>query len=382
MSGVLDGVRVVEFSQLIAPSLCGLTLADMGADVVKVESTFGDYTRKWALEGQESGFFHMLNRGKRGVSLDFQTPEGKAAARRLAVSADVVVENLGDAGRVLGFDHADLAAEHPGLVWCSITGYGRGRPERAIDQTLQASMGMIALTGEPDGPPLRVPLPAVDLVTGMYASQSILAALLGRERTGQGALLDCALLDAAAALVSAAGVLWMTGYTTPRRTGSESDLFVPSAVFETSDGRHIQVVAIGNAHWTAISRALGHPEWANDKRFATTAARLTHRGEVHDNLARVLRIGTARHWAEVIRAAGGFCEPIREIEEVWSDPGLAARGLVGRLVDGNPGTAAMSVPVLTLVPSRPPGPYSPGPSLGQHNAEVLGDPAADVSASD
>jgi crotonobetainyl-CoA:carnitine CoA-transferase CaiB-like acyl-CoA transferase len=365
VGGVLDGIRVVEFSQLIAASLCGLTLADLGADVVKVEGPHGDHTRRWAREGAESGFFHMLNRGKRGVSLDFRTDAGRAAARRLAASADVVVENLGDAGRVLGFDHADLAAEHPGLVWCSITGYGRGHPERAIDQTLQASMGMIALTGEADGPPLRLPLPAVDLVTGMYAGQSVLAALLGRERTGRGALLDCAMLDAAATLTGAAGVLWLTGYTTPRRTGSQSDLFVPSAVFPTADGRHVQVVAIADAHWAALARALGHPEWADDPRYATAAARLAHREPVHRDLAAVLATGTAAHWAGVIRGAGGFCEPIREIEEVWSDPALAGRGLLRDL------GGSMSVPALTLVPDRPAGPAAPGPALGQHNDELL-----------
>jgi crotonobetainyl-CoA:carnitine CoA-transferase CaiB-like acyl-CoA transferase len=214
-ASVLDGIRVVEFSQLIAAPYCGLTLADLGADVIKVESVHGDHTRKWTLEGQESGFFHMFNRCKRGVALDFRTPTGRATARRLVASADVVIENLGDPSRVLGFDYAEAAVDNPGLVWCSITGFGRGRSERAIDQTLQASMGMIALTGEPDGPPLRVPLPVVDLVTGMYATQSILAALLGRERSGQGALLDCAMLDAAATLTSAAGVLWMTGYIPP-----------------------------------------------------------------------------------------------------------------------------------------------------------------------
>jgi len=232
-------------------------------------------------------------------------------------------------------------------------------------------MGMIALTGEPDGPPLRVPLPAVDLVTGMYAAQSVLAALLRRGRTGRGALLDCAMLDAAASLTSAAGVLWMTGYTTPRRTGSQSDLFVPSAVFETADGDHVQVVAIGDGHWAALSRALGHPEWAEDERFATAAARLEHRNEVHSGLAAVLRTGSAGYWAETIRDAGGFCEPIREIEEVWSDPELARRALIRDLA--GPAGDPMSVPVLTLVPERPTGTYPAGPALGQHNGEVLGD---------
>jgi crotonobetainyl-CoA:carnitine CoA-transferase CaiB-like acyl-CoA transferase len=218
---------------------------------------------------------------------------------------------------------------------------------------------------------LRVPLPAVDLLTGMYASQSILAALLGRERSGQGALLDCAMLDASATLSSTAGVLWMTGYNTPRRSGSESDLFVPSAVFETSDGRYIQVVAIGNGHWAAICRALGLSDWLDDPRFADGQARLTQREVIHSRLAEVLRTGPCEHWARVIPAEGGFCQPIREIEEVWSDPALAERGLVGELVGDAVGT--MSVPLASLVRGRPDGPFVPGPLLGEHTAEVLAD---------
>ncbi|HEY9413343.1 MAG TPA: CoA transferase [Pseudonocardia sp.] len=370
ISQVLEGVRVVEFSQLIAAPYCGLTLLDLGADVIKVESPHGDYTRTWTREGQESGFFHTFNRGKRGVVLDYRTEQGRADARRLVASADVVVENLGNPDRTLGFGPDEAMADDPRLVWCTITGFGRGRGGRAIDQTFQASMGMIALTGERDGPPLRVPMPIVDLVTAMYASQSVLAALLDREHTGRGALLDCALIDAAATCTSTPGALAMTGYNLPRRTGSESDVFVPSAIFEAADHRHVQIVAIGDGHWRSLCRGLGIPEWAQDQRFADATSRLAHREIIHGRITEIVRTDTSANWAQAIGAAGGFCEPIREIEEAWADPALADRGLIAQLVGDAVGS--MSVPLAALVPDRNSGPFRCGPTLGQHNDEVFG----------
>lgn len=373
ISQVLAGIRVVEFSQLVAAPYCGLTLVDLGADVIKVESPHGDYTRTWSREGEESGFFHTFNRGKRGVVVDYRTEHGRAAARRLVASADVVVENLGSPERTLGFGPDEAMAEDPRLVWCTITGFGRGRGGRAIDQTFQASMGMIALTGDRDGPPLRVPMPIVDIVTALYASQSVLAALLNRERTGRGALLDCALVDAAATCTSTPGALAMTGYNLPRRTGSESDLYVPSAIFETLDRRHVQIVAIGDGHWRGLCKGLGIPEWAEDKRFADAPSRLTHRDLIHHRIAEIVRTDTSANWARAISVAAGFCEPIREIEEAWTDPALAERGLVAQLIGDAVGN--MSVPLATLVPDRNGGPYTCGPTLGEHNDEIFDEPS-------
>lgn len=363
---VLDGLRVIEFSQLIAPSLCGLGLGDLGADVVKVENPHGDYARRWAHEGQLGGVFETLNRGKRGVVVDLGTPAGRARARALVDSADVVVENLGAASTALGFGYDDVVADAPGLIWCSITGFGHGSDRRAIDQTLQASMGMNALTGQPDGPPLRVPLPVVDIVTGMYATQSILAALLRRGSTGRGAFLDCAMVDAAATLTCTPAALWLTGYTTPRRNGSESDLFVPSAVYETGDGRHVQIVAIGDGHWRAVCRGVGREEWIEDPRFATAQARLAHRREVNDALAEVLLTGTAERWAAAVRDHGGFCEPLRDIADVWADPSVAERGLVTD-------ASGTSLPVASLVPWRDGARvHRAAPRLGEHDEQVFG----------
>ena len=199
---LLDGLRVVEFSRLIAAPFCGLTLADLGADVVKVESPAGDDTRTFPPIGPEgdSAYFRALNRGKRGVVLDLDQPGDRRTARRLAESADAVVENLG--AERLGFGYEDVSAANERLVWLSVTGLGTGRGGRALDPSLQASMGLMALTGEATGPPLRVPVPVVDIMTGMYGAQSVLTALWRAERTGAGAFLDCALLDSAATLMS------------------------------------------------------------------------------------------------------------------------------------------------------------------------------------
>ena len=368
---LLDGVNVVEVSQLIAAPLCGLTLADLGASVTKVESPHGDYTRTWAKPGAESAIFHMLNRGKRSVVLDPRLPGHRVHAREMVMQADVVIENLGDAmAHTYGVDYADISDVRPKLIWCSISGLGRGRGGRAIDMTLQASMGMSALTGEHGRPPLRGAMPFVDIATGMYAAQSVLAAILELERGGDGTFLDCAMIDAAATLTAAPAALALSGYSMPRRMGSESDLFVPSRVFETADGEYVHVVAISPSHWRAICRAIGHDDWLTDQRFATNQARLEHRDFIHSAIAEAIRGRTASDWCELIPKEGGFCARVREIEEAWADPLVRGRG---RLVD-IPGLE-FPVPVPSLVHTELAAVR--GPLLGEHNAALV-EPAAEV----
>src|SRR5581483_8230763 len=217
----LRGLRVVEVSQLIAAPLCGLTLSDLGADVVKVESPHGDYTRAWAREGQDSGIFRMLNRGKRSVVADHRTEQGRGLVRALIESADVVVENHGDLmQRMFGIDYTEAACSRPALIWCSVSGMGRGVHRKAIDMTLQASTGITALTGETGGPPLRGAMPVVDLMTGMYAVQAVLVAVMAGRDGGAGRFIDCAMIDAAATLTASPGALSLSGFSRPRRMGS------------------------------------------------------------------------------------------------------------------------------------------------------------------
>jgi len=280
--------------------------------------------------------------------------------RRLAESADVVIDNVGRAR--LGFGHEEMPER---LVWCAITGHGAGRGGRALDPSLQATMGLMEVTGEPDGPPLRVPVPLIDFMTGMYAAQSVLAALWCAERTGEGALLDCALVDSAATLTSTLALFALSGDFDPGRIGSESYLRVPSAVFAAADGAHVQVVALHDRHWQGICTALGHAEWIDDPRFATNDARLANRDQVHAGIAEVVATAPADEWVDRINAAGGMCERVRTVAGAWRDPLLAERRLVGD-VEGAP--FDFPLPVVSL--ARPEA-LLPAPSLGQHTDEVL-----------
>jgi crotonobetainyl-CoA:carnitine CoA-transferase CaiB-like acyl-CoA transferase len=368
---LLEGLRVVEFSSLIAAPLCGLTLSDLGAEVVKVESPGGDDARSFPplLSDGSSAFFHALNRGKRGVVLDLSGAPDREMARRLVDGADLVIENLGAAGARLGFGYDDVSGQNGRLVWCSVTGLGAHRGGRAVDPSLQASMGLMALTGEPDGPPLRVPVPLIDLMTGMYAVQSALTALWRAERSGRGAFLDCALVDSAATLTSLTALLALCGVDNPRRLGSESYLVVPSAVFRTSDGEYLQVVAVNERHWEALCTALGHPEWLEDDRCADNAARVANRQLVNERIQEVIATSTAQDWVKRISRTGGLCERVREIEEAWANPLLAERGLVGR-PEGE-GYGGISLPLVSLARTADPHALALGPALGEHTDAVL-----------
>ena len=368
-SELLAGIRVLELSQFVAAPLCGLSLSEMGADVIKVEPLQGEPTRTfpplWA--NGESGFFHMLNRGKRSLALDLSAPAARMLIFRLIDTVDVLIESLGVAARWLSAEEAMGRNER--LVWCSVTGLGAAARERAMDPTLQARMGLMALTGHRDGPPLRVPAPVVDLMTGSHATQEILGALFSRERGGRGSFLDCALLDAAATVSAPVGVMALAGET-PRRFGSESEYYVPSAVFAAGDGRYVSVVALTHRHWLALCAALGREEWSKDPRLQSNHSRLLHRELLHGMIQEELLTRPAEHWASCIPAAGGFCEIVREIEDAWGDPRLAARGLIGRLEDRNHSAV---VPVLPFGGPRPHAglrTLDPAPKLGQHSRQV------------
>jgi crotonobetainyl-CoA:carnitine CoA-transferase CaiB-like acyl-CoA transferase len=322
--------------------------------VVKLEPERGDEGRAFrpfASDG-ESAFFHALNRGKRSAVVT------AGEARRLAENADVVIEN---APERLDFGPADMPQK---LVWCSITGQGPGRG-RAMDPSLQATMGLMELTGERDGPPLRVPVPLIDFMTGMYAAQSVLAALWQAERTGNGAHIDCALIDSAATLTSTVALFSLSGEFEPSRIGTESYLRVPSAVFATADGEHVQVIALHERHWEALCAALDRRDWLDDPRCADNDARLANRALVNERIAEVIATASADEWVERINGAGGMCERLRGVGDAWRDPLLSERGLVGRL-EGGPFDHPL--PVVSL--ARP-GALVPGPALGQHTDEVL-----------
>jgi crotonobetainyl-CoA:carnitine CoA-transferase CaiB-like acyl-CoA transferase len=370
---VLEGVRVVELSQLIAAPFCGLTLLDLGAEVIKVEPPSGDPMREFPPHHDDgsSGLFAALNRGKRSVVADLSDPAGREFAERLISTADVVVENLGDAGPRTGISYEVAAAERPQLVWCAITGWGYGVPGRSIDPSLQAAMGLISITGETGGGPARIPVPLVDFMTGMYAVQSVLLAVWRAQRDGAGAFLDCAMADATATLVSTSALLAVGGHFAPRRLGSESPLAVPSGVFVAQDGKEVQIVCVTERQWRSLCQALGHPEWADDPACRDRAARIANRELVRERIAGVLASAPAAEWVDQISGHGAICEHIRDIEEAWSDERLVNRGLVGQAPGDAEWAARMPLVSLARTNAEPPVKLPAAPLLGADTEAVM-----------
>ncbi len=366
---LLNGIRVVEFGQLIAAPFCGLTLLDLGAEVIKAEPRGGDVMRQFPpyLEDGQGAQFRSLNRGKRSVVADLATTEGRELAGKLIASADVVLENMGDARSALGVTFEQASAHRPELIWCSITGWGADAPGRSIDPSLQAAMGLISLSGEEHGGPVRIPVPLVDFMTGMYAVQSIIVALWQVKLGGAGAFLDCAMVDATATLVSTSALLAAGGYFSPRRLGSESPLVVPSGVFVASDGLEVQIVCVTERHWRGLCAALDRPEWLEDPLCADNSARLANRRAMRARLDEVIATDTAAAWVERISSRGAICEHVRDIAEAWSDERLVARGVVADGVSG-PGWAA-ALPMISLAQGPRDG-GQPAPELGADTEAV------------
>jgi crotonobetainyl-CoA:carnitine CoA-transferase CaiB-like acyl-CoA transferase len=382
--GALSHVRVLDLSRVLAGPWATQVLADLGAEVIKVERPgAGDETRGWGppwLEGpgaRTASYFASTNRGKRSVTIDLASGEGQAIVRRLAARADVVVENykVGALTRY-GLGPADLLAVNPRLVYCSISGFGQDGPYRdrpGYDFLLQAMGGLMSVTGEPDGVagggPMKVGVALTDLLTGMYASTAILAALAHRDRTGEGQHVDLSLLDVqVAALANQAEAYLATGVP-PRRLGNAHPSIVPYQAFRTADG-HL-VLAVGNdGQFARLCAVLGRPDLAADPRFATNAARVTARAELVPVLAALLAARTTAAWVEALEAADVPCGPINDLAQVFADPQVRHRGL--RVEIPRPGAAPVPVVASPIRLSRTPPAYAaPPPELGAHTGEVL-----------
>ncbi len=380
-SAALSHVRVLDLSRVLAGPWATQTLADLGAEVIKVERPgTGDEARGWgppwlAGDGEgESAYFACANRGKRSVTIDLARPEGQAIVRRLAARADVLFENH-KAGALArrGLGYEDLAAVNPRLVYCSISGFGESGPYRdkpGYDFLVQAMGGLMSVTGEPDGPPVKVGVALTDVLTGMYAATAVLAALAERERSGRGQHVELALLDVqVAALANQAESFLVTGRA-PRRLGNAHPSIVPYQAFRTSDG-HL-VVAVGNdAQFARLADAVGRPALATDARFATNAARVEHRDALVALLADALAARPTEAWVRALDAADVPAGPINDLAQVFADPQVRHRGLRVELArpDGDP------VPVVAspIRLSRTPVGLARPPRLGEHTREVLVD---------
>lgn len=383
----LAGVRVLDLSRVLAGPWCTQTLADLGADVIKIERPgSGDDTRAWGPpylrdadghDTSEAAYFLGANRNKRSLAVDLATPEGQAIVRRLAGQVDVLVENfkVGDLARY-GLDAATLRAEHPGLVICSITGFGQTGPyaERAgYDYAVQGMGGLMSVTGErddrPGGGPQKVGVAVADLFTGMYATVAILAALRHRDATGQGQVIDMALFDTQLAMLANLGSNYLCSGQAPGRMGNAHQNIVPYQVFEASDG-HL-ILAVGNdRQFAKFCEIAGHPAWATDPRFATNAERVRHRAVLVPMLEDALRQRPRHEWLAALEAAKVPCGSINHIGEALADPQAQARGAVVSLP--HPLSPALRLVASPMKLSATPVTYRHAPPLlGQHSDELL-----------
>jgi crotonobetainyl-CoA:carnitine CoA-transferase CaiB-like acyl-CoA transferase len=341
----LAGLKVVELARILAGPWAGQLLADLGAEVVKIERPgTGDDTRHWgppfAPDGA-SAYFHSCNRGKRSLAIDLETTQGQAQVRALAAEADVLVENFKVGGlSKYGLDHPSLSALNPRLVYCSITGFGQTGPYSArsgYDFIIQAMGGAMSLTGEPDGAPQKSGIAYADMFTGLYAGVAILAALRERDRSGRGAHIDMALLDTQVAVLANQALNWMVSGDVPTRMGNGHVNLVPYQAFRVGDGE--LVVAVGNdAQFRRLCGILGLTALADDPRFQTNPARVINRTTLIPVLEEAMLERKREELAEVLEAAGIPAGPINSVDAVFADPQVVHRGL--RIEGGSPGLAS------------------------------------------
>jgi len=381
-AGALAGLTVLDLSRVLSGPFATMTLADLGADVVKIEQPgTGDDTRQWGppFQGDEAAYFLSVNRNKRSLAVDLKSADGLALVRDLARRADVVVENFrpGTAAR-LGLGYDDLAAENPGLVYASISGYGQTGPDShraGYDAIAQARSGIMSVTGEADGPPVRVGVSSADLVAGMWAVIGILAALRERDRSGQGQWVDISLLDGSVSwLTYVASGYFATG-TRPPRYGSAHPTIAPYQGFATKDGD--LMLAVGNdAIWRRFASVAGRADLLEDPRFTTNPLRVEHRDELLPLVADAMAARTSVEWVEVLDAAGVPVGPIQTVDEVVTDPQVLARGMIGEVKHPTAGTVrTIGCPV--RLTATPPQVRTAPPLLGQHTDDVLAELGVD-----
>ena len=340
----LDGLKVVELARVLAGPWAGQTLADLGAEVIKVESPGGDDTRQWGPPFVDKGadrsasYFHSCNRGKRSIVLDFRTPEDHAKLLDLVRDADVLIENFKVGGLAkYGLDWPSLEQINPRLIYCSITGFGQTGPyahRAGYDYIIQGMSGLMSITGEPDGQPQKVGVAVTDVFTGLYATTAILAALQMRERTGTGQHIDLALMDVAVAITANQAMNYLTTGTAPQRLGNAHPNLTPYQVFECAEGWII--IATGNdGQYQRLCALLGLPDLAEHPDFRKNADRIAHRDDLTERLSHATRTFTKSALLEACEKAGVPAGPINDMAEVFADPQVQARGLY-QIVEGIP----------------------------------------------
>ena len=389
MPGPLSHIRVLDLSRIMAGPWASQVLADLGANVIKVERPgAGDDTRSWGppflkspdgKDTQDAGYFLSVNRGKRSITLSLDKPEGQRIVRQLAARSDILLENykVGTLKRY-GLDFDSLKKENPGLIYCSVTGFGQSGPRReqaAYDFLIQAMGGLMSITGErddkPGGGPQKVGIPIVDIMTGMYAAVGMLAALARREKTGRGEYIDIAMLDVQVGFLANQAMNHLVSGKTPKRSGNAHPNIQPQDVFPCRDGS--VVIVVGNdGQFAKFCEVLGRPEWQQDGRFATNPARVRNLGALNSMIVTELAKQDRAHWVEAFETAGVPCGPINSIPEAFADPQVRHRGMLFDL----PHPSGARVPQVAnpiRFAESPLKHEAPPPLLGQHTEEILGE---------
>jgi crotonobetainyl-CoA:carnitine CoA-transferase CaiB-like acyl-CoA transferase len=373
----LEGCRVVEFGQLLAAPNAALILSELGADVVKVEPRSGDAGRELqsaAFAGTTtSPTFVAFNRGKRSLALDLKTPGGLEVARRLIARADVVIESFRPGAlERLGLGHEDARSLNSRLIYASVSGFGSTGPERerrGVDLVIQAESGIMAVTGERDGRPLKVGFTVVDVAAGNVLAQAILAALLRRERTGHGDVVTVSLLEVALHLQAQPFTEYLATGIVPGRNGNAAPMTAPADMAQTSDG-HIVLSAYLDDHWRILCEALGRPEIAEDPRFATKVARVANRDELLATLEETLTTRTRAEWVAILQGAGLVVGVVKTNADVVASPQVDANGSIVQL-DTPDGSVLRTVRVPFRFASWQPANTAPPPDIGEHSSIVL-----------
>ncbi|WP_428718646.1 CaiB/BaiF CoA transferase family protein [Undibacterium curvum] len=385
----LGHLRVLDLTRVLAGPWCAQNLADLGAEVIKVERPgAGDDTRSWGppylrdedgANTSEAAYYLTANRGKLAITVDIATVEGQQIIRELAAQSDVVLENykVGQLAKY-GLDYASLKQIKPDLIYCSITGFGQEGPYAAragYDFIVQGMGGFMSLTGErddlPGGGPQKAGVAIADLMTGMYATIAVMAALSHRDRTGEGQYIDMALLDVQVAMLANMNMNYLTTGVAPQRWGNAHANIVPYQTFATSDG-HIIVAAGNDSQYKKFVQIGGRPELADDARFSSNPARVQHREQLIPLLAEMVRLKTKQEWITLLEQAGVPCGPINRLNEVFDDPQVKARQMQISLPHPSAGSAPLVASPMKL--SATPVSYRNAPPLlGQHTEQILSD---------
>ena len=377
---VLEGVVVADLSRVLAGPFCAQQLADMGADVIKVESTDGDENRRWQpqLPNGHSSNYASVNRGKRAMTLDLKSPRGPEVLRRLIERSDVLLHNfLPDTAARLGLAYESVRAVNPRLVYCTINGYGEHGPLRnkpGYDLMVQAFSGTMSTTGFEGGPPVRSGVSFIDMATGIAAYGAIVAALFARERTGKGAWVHGSLLETAVSLLGYHAISWLQGGQLPVKQGSGSSSSVPYQAFECNDG-YMLLGAPNDAAWMRLCEGLEDPGLAADARFASIRLRVDNRAVLIPLLERRFRENTVAHWVDRLERKGIAVSPLQTLDQVFTHPQVLANEMLVKLTDSD--GADMPLVGMPFKMETDDGPMSPSrrpvPRLGAHTDEVLRD---------